>query len=77
MLIDKLLKQEVTSKAVVSVAEAKAYYDQHPERFNIAGVILIPKHFHTASAERDRCPIAGGTPARRQRTPPGQGHQKS
>ncbi len=35
MLIDKLLKQEVTDKAVVSVAEAKAYYDQHPERFNM------------------------------------------
>ncbi|MDR3677209.1 MAG: peptidylprolyl isomerase [Acidobacteriota bacterium] len=34
LLIDKLLKQEVTSKAVVSVAEAKAYYNQHPERFN-------------------------------------------
>ncbi len=34
LLIDKLLKQEVTDKAEVSVAEAKAYYDQHPERFN-------------------------------------------
>jgi len=35
LLIDKLLKQEVTDKAVVSVAEAKAYYAQHPERFNM------------------------------------------
>jgi peptidyl-prolyl cis-trans isomerase SurA len=35
LLIDKLLKQEVTDKAVVSVAEAKAYFDQHPERFNL------------------------------------------
>jgi peptidyl-prolyl cis-trans isomerase C len=34
LLIDKLLKQEVTDKAAVSVAEAKAYFDQHPERFN-------------------------------------------
>jgi hypothetical protein len=35
LLIDKLLKLEVEDKAVVSVAEAKAYYDQHPERFNL------------------------------------------
>lgn len=33
LLIDKLLKQEVTDKAVVSVADAKAYFLQHPERF--------------------------------------------
>jgi parvulin-like peptidyl-prolyl isomerase len=35
LLIDKLLKLEVTDKAVVSMAEAKAYYDQHPERFSV------------------------------------------
>jgi parvulin-like peptidyl-prolyl isomerase len=35
LLIDKLLKLEVADKAVVSVAEAKAYFDQHPERFNM------------------------------------------
>jgi hypothetical protein len=35
LLIDKLLKQEVTDKAEVSVADAKAYYDQHPELFNL------------------------------------------
>ena len=35
LLIDKLLKLEVTDKAVVSVAEAKAYFDQHPERFRM------------------------------------------
>jgi parvulin-like peptidyl-prolyl isomerase len=35
LLIDKLLKLEVEDKAVVSVAEAKAYYDQHPDRFNL------------------------------------------
>ena len=34
LLIDKLLKLEVTDKASVSIAEAKAYFDQHPERFN-------------------------------------------
>jgi hypothetical protein len=35
LLIDKFLKLEVTDKAVVSVADAKAYFDQHPERFNM------------------------------------------
>jgi parvulin-like peptidyl-prolyl isomerase len=35
LLIDKLLKRDVTEKGSVSVAEAKAYYDQHPERFNM------------------------------------------
>jgi len=35
LLIDKLLKLEVADKAGVSVAEAKAYFDQHPERFNL------------------------------------------
>jgi peptidyl-prolyl cis-trans isomerase C len=35
LLIDKLLKLEVADRAVVSVAEAKAYYSQHPERFNL------------------------------------------
>jgi peptidyl-prolyl cis-trans isomerase SurA len=35
LLIDKLLKLEVTDKAVVSVAEAKAYFDQHPAGFNL------------------------------------------
>jgi len=36
LLIDKLLKQEVADKAVATAAEAKAFYDQHPERFRIA-----------------------------------------
>jgi hypothetical protein len=35
LLIDKLLKLEVTDKAVVSMAEARAYFDQHPERFKL------------------------------------------
>jgi len=35
LLIDKFLKQEVTDKAAVSVAEVKAYFDQHPEQFNL------------------------------------------
>jgi hypothetical protein len=35
LLIDKFLNQEVGDKAVASVAEAKGFYDQHPERFRI------------------------------------------
>jgi len=35
LLIDKLLDLEVSGKAVTSEAEARAYYDQHPERFRI------------------------------------------
>ena len=35
LLIDELLKVEVTNKAVVSVAQARAYFDKHPERFRI------------------------------------------
>jgi hypothetical protein len=35
LLIDKLLKQEVEDKAGVSDAEVKAYFTQHPERFNM------------------------------------------
>jgi parvulin-like peptidyl-prolyl isomerase len=39
LLIDKILNQDVTNKASVSVAEAKAYFDKHPERF------LTPESF--------------------------------
>jgi hypothetical protein len=35
LLIDKFLELEVTNKAVVSLAEAKAYFDEHPERFRV------------------------------------------
>jgi len=35
LLIDRLLKLEVTDKGGVSPAEVKAYFDQHPERFNM------------------------------------------
>jgi len=34
LLIDKMLKQEVEDKSVVTVADAKAYFDKHPEKFN-------------------------------------------
>lgn len=33
LLIDELLKAEVTNKSEVSLAEAKAFYQKHPERF--------------------------------------------
>jgi parvulin-like peptidyl-prolyl cis-trans isomerase-like protein/SurA-like protein len=35
LLIDKLLRLEVANKAQVSTAQAKAYYDQHPDQFRI------------------------------------------
>lgn len=35
LLIEELLKIEVTSKSVISVADAKAYFDKNPERFKI------------------------------------------
>ena len=35
LMIDEFLKQEVGSKVEVTVAEAKSFYDQHPERFRI------------------------------------------
>jgi parvulin-like peptidyl-prolyl isomerase len=33
LLIDAMLKTEVTDRSAVSVAEARAYYDKNPERF--------------------------------------------
>jgi len=36
LLIDEYLKQEVQDRAVVSVAEAKAYYDKNPDKFRTA-----------------------------------------
>jgi parvulin-like peptidyl-prolyl isomerase len=35
LLIEDLLKIDVTDKSAVSVAEAKAWYDKHPEQFRI------------------------------------------
>ncbi len=36
LLIDKYLKLRVADKSAVPMAEAKAYFDQHPERFQTA-----------------------------------------
>ncbi len=35
MLIDQLLTQEVEQKSAVTVAEMRAYYDQHPDHFAV------------------------------------------
>jgi hypothetical protein len=39
LLIEQLLKQEVQDKSVVSVAQARAFYDKNPNRF------LVPESF--------------------------------
>ncbi len=61
LLIDKLLKLEVTDKARVSVAEAKSYFDQHPEQFNLPESfsfqsisILPPPHASAAQLQEAR-----------------------
>ncbi len=41
LLIDAMLKTEVDSKSTVSVAEAKAYYDQNPARFQYPEAFAI------------------------------------
>jgi hypothetical protein len=58
LLIDQLLKREVTDKAVVSTAELKAYYGQHPERFR------VPESFSFQSISF--LPPRGATPAQAQ-----------
>lgn len=35
LLIEEMLNLEVTSKAAVSLAQAKAYYNQHPDQFRM------------------------------------------
>lgn len=35
MLIEALLKSEVDNKAVVSIAEARAFYDRNPDKFQV------------------------------------------
>jgi len=41
LLIDLMLKTEVDSKSTVSLAEAKGFYDQHPERFQVPEAFAI------------------------------------
>ncbi len=48
LLIDKFLKQQVADKAVVTPADARAYYDQHaeafrlPESFSFQSISFLP-----------------------------------
>jgi parvulin-like peptidyl-prolyl isomerase len=65
LLIDKMLQREVTDKGAVSVAEAKAYYDQHPERFRLPESfsfqsisILTPPNATPAQAQEARARAA-------------------
>ena len=59
LLIDMLLKQEVTDKAVVSPAEVKAYYDQHlenfrlPESFSFQSISFLPPPNATAAQAQE------------------------
>lgn len=55
LLIDKYLKLQVADKSAVPLAEVKAYFDQHPERFQIAesftfqSITLLPPQNATES----------------------------
>jgi len=59
LLIDELLKQEVADKAVVPVAEAKAYFDQHPqsfrhpESFSFQSISFLPPRNATTAQARE------------------------
>jgi hypothetical protein len=59
LLIDKFLKLEVTSKAGITVAEAKAYFDQHPERFrtpesfSFQSISFLPPRNATAAQAKE------------------------
>ena len=41
LLVDRMLKLEVSDKAVVTTAEAKAYYDKHPEAFRLPETFAV------------------------------------
>jgi hypothetical protein len=59
LLIDKFLNLEVTNKAGVSLAEAKAYFDQHPqsfrhpESFSFQSISFLPPRNATAAQARE------------------------
>ena len=59
LLIEQLLKQEVQDKSGVSVAEAKAYYDQNPkafehgERFSLQTISIIPPENASAEVQQE------------------------
>ena len=59
LLIDKFLNLEVTNKAEVTLAEAKAYFDQHPqsfshpESFSFQSISFLPPRNATAAQARE------------------------
>ena len=59
LLIEALLKTEVESKAGVSLAEARAYYDKNPARFergetfSIQTISIIPPQNASAEVQRE------------------------
>ncbi len=75
LLIEQVLKLEVQDKSAVSAAEAKAYYDNNPEKyqvaesFNFQSISMLPPHNATSGAvERSKEACAG-------RAESGQSHQ--
>jgi hypothetical protein len=74
LLVDELLKAEVTDKAQVTLAEARAYYDKNPnvfrysENFSIQTISILPSD--KASDEvKKQARNAAEKRARRQRRP--------
>jgi len=59
LLIDQLLAAEVSTRALVSVAQAKAYYDKNPnqyqipESFAIQTISIVPIEKATAAQSKD------------------------
>lgn len=59
LLIEAVLKAEVQSKAAVSVAEARAYYDKNPKRFerdesfSIQTISIIPPPNASAEVQKE------------------------
>lgn len=59
LLIESLLKTEVKDKATVSLAEARAYYDQntklfeHGEKFSIQTISIIPPPNASAEVQKE------------------------
>jgi PPIC-type PPIASE domain/SurA-like N-terminal domain len=59
LLIDKMLKQEVGEKAAVSASEAKAYFNEHPQRFlspesfSFQSISILPPSNAGASSSKD------------------------
>ena len=59
LLIDQYLKLEVSNKSTVSIAEAKAYYDKNPKRFDYSegfafqSISIIPPENATPAQLKD------------------------